>query len=66
MLAAVYSTALQKKFQKQYISVSVTFRQAVTSLSLYGMKAYYAHSIAAEQNIPLFHSFVVTPLCSSE
>lgn len=66
MLLAVYSTALQKKFHKQYISVSVTFRWAVTSSSLYGMKAHYAHSKAAEQSIPLFHSSVATPLCASE
>lgn len=40
---AVHSTAVQKKIQEQYISVSMTFWRAVTSLSLYDMKAHYTH-----------------------
>lgn len=42
ILPAAHSNAVQKKIQKQYISVSVTFRWAVTSLSLYDMKSHYA------------------------
>lgn len=41
ILLAAHSTGVQKKIQKQYASVSVTFRWAVTFLSLYDTKAHY-------------------------